>query len=166
MDRIERIMLFISRGAAVLGVLLLLMVAALSVTDIVIRELTGRPIRGAYDIAGLLTILIIAACFPAGLLERRQIKVTILGSFTPAWFTRIMEVVGALLTLVMFAFIAYYVMLHAERVSARAQFTMVLSIPIGPWWWAATICFWACIPAQLFVVVAEALGRPAADPEE
>jgi TRAP-type C4-dicarboxylate transport system permease small subunit len=151
----------VSRGAAILGVLFLLMVAAMSVADIVVREVTGRPIRGAHDLAGLLTIVIIASSFPAGLMERRQIKVTILGSFLPDPVHRAMEVFGAVLTGVMFLFIAYYVTLHAMRVTDSAQFTMVLNIPLGPWWWVASVCFWACVPAQLFVIIAEILGRPA-----
>lgn len=159
MQKIEYQMLMVTRTAAILGVLFLLMIAALSVVDIAVRELTGRPIRGANDIARLLTIIVIAACFPAGLLERRQIKVTLLGSILPGWANRILETLGALLTLVMFAFIAWFVMKHAQRVTASAEYTMVLNLPIAPWWWAASACFWACLPAQLFVVLAEALGH-------
>jgi len=161
MDRIERQMLIVTRTAAVLGVLFLLLVAALSVLDILVREIQGRPIRGAGDLSRLLTIIIVAACFPAGLLERRQIKVAMLGALLPAWATRVLEVFGAVLTCVMFAFIAYYVTLYAQRVSASNEYTMILNWPIAPWWWAASLCFWACIPAQLFVILAEAMGRPA-----
>lgn len=160
MARLEHYMLVVTRTAAVLGVFFLLMVALLSVADIIVREVQGRPIRGANDIARLLTIIVIAACFPAGLLERRQIKVALLGTLLPPIANRVLEVMGALLTLVMFAFIAYYVTLYAQRVTASAQYTMVLNIPIAPWWWAASACFWACIPAQAFVIVAEALGQP------
>jgi TRAP-type transport system small permease protein len=166
MDRIERQMLLVTRAAAVLGVLFLLLVAALSVLDILVREIQGRPIRGTGDLARLLTIIIVSACFPAGLLERRQIKVALLGSLLPAWANRVLEVFGALLTCLMFAFIAYYVTLHAQRVSASNEYTMILNWPIAPWWWAASLCFWACLPAQIFVILAEALGRPAIATED
>ena len=166
MARVEHYMLLVTRAAAVLGVFFLLMVALLSVADIIVREIQGRPIRGANDIARLLTIIVIAACFPAGLLERRQIKVSLMGSLLPPLANRALEVMGALLTLLMFAFIAYYVTLYAQRVTASAEYTMVLNAPIAPWWWAASACFWACIPAQLFVIVAEALGQPPSQIEE
>ncbi|CUH63086.1 TRAP-type C4-dicarboxylate transport system, small permease component [Thalassovita gelatinovora] len=161
MQRLERQFLLISRGAAMIGVLFLLMISGLSVVDIITREISGQPIRGAGDIAHLLTILIIAACFPAGLLERRQIKVTFLGAILPRAANRALEVFGALMTGLMFLAIAYYVTLHAQRVSASHEYTMVLNLPIAPWWWVATACFWVCVPAQLFVTVAEILGRPA-----
>ncbi|SOE18253.1 TRAP-type C4-dicarboxylate transport system permease small subunit [Hoeflea halophila] len=166
MKKLERTFMLMSRGAATLGVLFLLLVAAMSVADIVVREITGRPIRGAHDLASLLTIIIIASSFPAGLLERRQIKVTVLGSFLPESINRAMEVLGAVLTGAMFLFIAYFVTLHAMRVSDNHQATMVLNMPIGPWWWIASICFWACIPAQLFVIIAEILGQPAAQHQD
>lgn len=166
MQWIERHMLLVTRGAAVLGVLFLLMVAAISVLDIIVREFQGRPIRGANDIARLLTIIVIAACFPAGLLERRQIKVALLGSILPRWANRVLEVFGALLTWVMFVFIAYYVTLHAQRMAASAEYTMVLNLPVAPWWYAASVCFWACVPAQLFVIIAEALGHEPAPYED
>lgn len=165
MQRLERWFLFISRGAAIIGVAFLLMIAGLSVVDIVTREVTGYPIRGAGDLAALLTIIIIASCFPAGLLERRQIKVTFLGTTLPRGANRALEVFGALMTGLMFLAIAYHVTLHAQRMTASHQFTMVLNWPIAPWWWIASACFWICVPAQLFVTVAEILGRPAPDYE-
>ncbi|MCW1935043.1 TRAP transporter small permease [Pararhodobacter zhoushanensis] len=165
MQRIERHFLFLTRAAAILGVFFLLLVAGLSVVDILVREATGRPIRGAADIASLLTIIIIAACFPAGLLERRQIKVTFLGAMMPPMVNRALEVFGALMTALMFLAIAYYVTLHAQRVSASAEYSMVLNMPIAPWWWVATACFWLCVPAQFFVTVAEILGHPAQEHE-
>ena len=165
MQRLERPFLLLSRGAAIVGVLFLLMVAGLSVLDILTREAIGQPIRGAGDIAGLLTIIIIAACFPAGLMERRQIKVTFLGSILPRGANRALEVFSALMTGLMFLAMAYYVTLHAQRVSASHEYTMVLNWPIAPWWWVATACFWVCVPAQLFVTVAEILDRPAPDYE-
>ena len=166
MRKLERAFMLMSRTAATLGVLFLLLVAAMSVADIIVREFTGRPIRGAHDLAGLLTIIIIASSFPAGLLERRQIKVTILGSFLPDGVNRAMEVLGAVLTGAMFLFIAYFVTLHAMRVTGSNQSTMVLNMPIAPWWWIASMCFWACIPAQLFVIIAEILGHPASQHQD
>lgn len=166
MQRLERQFLLISRGAAIIGVLFLLMIAALSVADILTREATGHPIRGAGDFAELLIIVVIASCFPAGLLERRQVKVTFLGATLPPMANRALEVFGALLTGLMFLAMAYYVTLHAQRLSESAEFTMVLNWPIAPWWWVASVCFWICVPAQMFVTVAEILGRPTPDFED
>ncbi|WP_158967276.1 TRAP transporter small permease [Chachezhania sediminis] len=165
MHRIERPLLLLTRAAAILGVLFLLMIAGLSVLDIVFRELTGRPIRGATDIAGLLTVVVIASCFPAGLLERRQIKVAFLGPIMPRQSGRVLEVFGALMTGLMFLAIAYYVTLYAQRLTASQEYSMVLNLPIAPWWWVACACFWVCVPAQLFVIVAEALGHQSRDHE-
>lgn len=161
MDKVERLLLMVSRTAAIVGVIFLLGVAALSVVDILVREATGRPIRGAMDLSEMLTIIIIAACFPAGLMERRQIRVSFLGDILGRYVNRVLEVFGAVMTAIMFICIAYYMTLHAQRVSASAEYTMILHMPIAPWWWTAVACFWVCVPAQLFAVCAEILGRPA-----
>ncbi len=66
MIRFERLLLVLTRMAAALGVACLLVIAAMSVLDIVLRQFFGTPIPGAHDVAKLVNILIIAACFPAG----------------------------------------------------------------------------------------------------
>ncbi len=165
MKKLEHALLVSSRVAAVVGAFFLLLVAAMSVADILFREFTGKPIRGAYDLAALLTIVIIASSFPAGLLERRQIKVTILGGLLPKSVNKAMEVLGAILTCVMFVFIAYFVTKYARDVSESGQYTMVLGLPLGPWWWVASLFFWACIPAQLFVIYSEIFSRPVTESE-
>jgi TRAP-type C4-dicarboxylate transport system permease small subunit len=165
MKKLGHGLLVLSRFAAVIGAFFLLLVAGMSVADILFREFTGRPIRGAYDLAALLTIVIIASSFPAGLLERRQIKVTILGGFLPKPMNKAMEVLGAVLTGAMFMFIAYFVTKYAIDVSNSGQYTMVLGLPLGPWWWVASICFWVCIPAQIFVIISEILSRPTTESE-
>ena len=160
MDRIEDILARSTRVTAALGAFLLLLVAGLAVVDIVAREVTGRPVRGAYDVTKLMTIVIVAACFPAGLLERRQIKVTLIRAIIGPRFDRVLRIVAALATGFMFLCIAWFLTKHAIKVTARSEYSMVLNLPIGPWWWAAALLFWACIPAQLFVIVAEMTGRP------
>lgn len=165
MDAIERRLLAISRVAAGCGVACLLLVAGVSVVDIVMREALGRPLSGGDDIAGIAIILIISTCFPAGLLERRQIQVRLLGGFIGRWGARTLDTIAAVATLAMFLGIAVYVTDYAGSRALSAQQTMVLGIPVAPWWWASAVCFWLCLPAQAFVVIAEAIGKPAPRPE-
>tara|TARA_R110000751_G_scaffold71441_4_gene144756 strand:- start:17665 stop:18165 length:501 start_codon:yes stop_codon:yes gene_type:complete len=164
MDWLEDKLTLVTRTAAILGVLFLLMVAGLSALDIIVREISGRPIRGAGDIAKLLTIIIIASSFPAGLLERKQVEVRLLGGLLGPKMNRAMDVLGTLLTGAMFLLIAYYVSIYAGKVSRSQEYSMVLNIPVGPWWWAASVCFWVCVPVQLFVILSELVGRKRTEP--
>lgn len=166
MDRIENALLIASRVAAGLGVACLLVVACLSVLDIVMRELLGDPLAWAGDVSKLAIILIISACFPAGLLERRQIQVKLLGTLLGPVGNRVLDTIGAIATLGMFVGIAWYVTDYAGSAVVSAEYTMVLNVPLAPWWWAAAACFWACVPAQIFVIGAEIAGRPVRAPEE
>src|SRR6056297_710096 len=107
MDPIERRLLMAARIASGLGVAGLLAIAGLSVADIALREGLGTPLHGAHDIAGLATIIIIASCFPAGLLERRQIQVRLLGGALGGGVARVLDTIGAVAMLAMFALIAW-----------------------------------------------------------
>lgn len=161
MEQAEKMLMCCLRWTALLGALFLLLVAGLSVADILVRQFYGRPIHGAHDIAALLTILIVSACFPAGLMERRQIKVSLIETFVSPRANRVMRILGELATGFMFLCIAWFLTLYAMKISARAEVSMILHWPVGPWWWAAAILFWACIPAQIFVIIAEITGRSA-----
>jgi len=153
--KLETILKKAMRFTAALGAFALLVVAGMSVMDILVREATGRPVHGVHDISKLLTIVIVAACFPAGLMERRQIKVTLLAGFIGPRTNRVLRIVSELATGFMFVCIAWFLSQHAAKVSARSELSMVLNWPVGPWWWAACALFWACIPAQIFVILAE-----------
>lgn len=165
MQRIEDFMTHALRVIAVIGALCLLAVACLSVIDISVREASGRPLHWAHDISTLLIIVIVAACFPAGLMERRQIKVTIIEGFVGPRANRIMRLVAELLTVFMFVCMAWYLTQYAIKVDARDEVSMVMGLPVAPFWWVATGLFWVCIPAQLLIIVMEFLGRGSAQYE-
>ena len=163
MRRFERLLLVLTRMAAALGVACLLVIAAMSVLDIVLRQFFAAPIAGAHDVAKLVNILIIAACFPAGLLERKQIQVTLLGSWLGAAASKVLNTLGAMATLAMFSLIAWQMTRYALEMQSYGEKSMVLGWPLAPWWWAAAALFWICVPAQLLALLGQMADRPPPD---
>lgn len=166
MKRATEILRLTLNLVAIFGACCLLLLATLSVVDIFMRELTGRPLRGAHDFSKSLILIVVASCFPAGLLERRQIKVTIIEAYANPAANRAMRLMAELLTGFMFVCIAWFLTQHAAKIGARSEVTMVLHMPLAPFWWIAAGLFWVCVPTQFLVIMQELAGIRPSDERE
>ncbi len=155
LEEIERRLSHVSRITGGVGVCGLLVVAVLTVADILARWLANAPLAGVDDISKLTIIVVIAACFSAGLFERRQIQIQFLGSALGARASAIFDAFGAIATTVMFALMTWQVAIYAADVTSTGETTFLLRIPVGPVWWIATILLAACIPMQAIVSLSE-----------
>lgn len=155
-----------SRLIALIGFGALLVYCAVTMADALARSLGWPRVPGLGDLGEVLLPVLIASCFPAGLLQDRNIAVTLLGkALQPGlgplpgrWLT----VLGASATLLIFAVVVWRLgidswhLVEAERVTSSAWFLA------GPWWVATTILFLLALPIQLWVLAArilEALGH-------
>ena len=64
-----------TRRVAFIGLVGLLAVAIATMVDVLLRWLFNSPIEGYEDVSQLLFAVIIAACFPAGLIQGRNITI-------------------------------------------------------------------------------------------
>ena len=69
----------LTRRVAFIGLVGLLAVAIATMVDVLLRWLFNSPIEGYEDVSQLLFAVIIAACFPAGLIQGRNITIRFLG---------------------------------------------------------------------------------------
>ena len=88
-----------TRWIAFLGFFGLLIAAAITVTDALLRGLFSAPLYDWADLNQLVYAIVIVACFPAGLLQGHNITIRFLGSALGTRATYWLEVFGALLTL-------------------------------------------------------------------
>ena len=142
----------ITRWAAFLGFLILLVVAATTVVDVLLRWLFQSPIEGLDDISHLAFAIIIVACFPAGLLQGHNITIRFLGSAVGRRGGYWLEVFGALLTLLFFSMIAWQMVVHTGQARSSGDTTMTVEAITWPWWVVATAIVILCVPVQIAVV--------------
>ncbi len=146
----------IRRGAvlvAKLGVALLLLQAFLIVADGLARWWFSKPIHGLEDVSGLMISIIVASLFPAILIGRQNIRVTIFGRFLTPKAATWLDVFGHFVLLAFITIIAWQFTLYAAE--TRAQTTLILRLPTAPTMWLTAAILLACAPIQGFVLLTE-----------
>jgi TRAP-type C4-dicarboxylate transport system permease small subunit len=151
--RMERL----SSLIAAAGLLALTILSLTTMLDIVGREVFRTPIDGFSDIADLIVVFAAASCLPISLSERHHVAVRFLGQLH--WRLReILDLVGHLLLLVVFAVICWQVVLYTLDIFRSGQTTWLVRIPIWPLWVTTTLILAVCVPVQALVVLDQA-GR-------
>ncbi|MGX1096273.1 TRAP transporter small permease [Amorphus sp. MBR-141] len=159
-DEIESRLSRVSRASGIVGIGGLLLVAVLTVADILARWLLGAPLAGIDDVTKLAIIVVISACFSAGLFERRQIQIRFLGALLGRHASAVLDAFAALATTLMFVLITWQMGVYAGEVTQSGETTFLLRIPVGPIWWAATIFFGLCVPLQAVVALSDIARIP------
>ena len=144
-----------TRRVAFIGLVGLLIVAVVTMIDVLLRWLFNSPIEGYEDITQLLFALIIASCFPAGLLQGRNITIRFLGKALGQRGHLWLEAIGAIATFFFFAVVAWQVTIFSFDEIANNRFTQTLEIATGPWWLVVSIILLMCIPVQFIIAIAK-----------
>jgi C4-dicarboxylate transporter, DctM subunit len=142
----------LSRRIGIIAVGGMLTLAILTVIDISLRYFLSAPIHGLDEATSLLMAVIVVATFPVGIMERNHITIDLLeGVFGPRR-AKIGTFIGAILLLVFLALLTWRLGVHANRIWARGDVTMIISLPKAPFWWLATALVAFCIPLQIVVM--------------
>ncbi len=128
----------IARALAVGAAAALLALALATMVDILMRWLFKAPIRGFLDIAALATAVIIAACFPALIVNRGNITIRLLGSLGRGRFARVLDSFGALVTAGFFSLMTWQYVRYAAEMTRAGETTAILRWVTWPWWWLVT----------------------------
>lgn len=159
-----------TRRVAFIGLIGLLIVAIVTMVDVLLRWLFSAPIEGYEDITGLLFGIIVAACFPAGLLQGHNITIRFLGKGLGRRGHLWLEAFGAVATFVFFVCVVWQIGAFALDETVNSRFTQTLELPTGPSWLAATAILALCIPVQFVVMTVDILravtGKAAASPDD
>jgi TRAP-type C4-dicarboxylate transport system permease small subunit len=162
---IERHAARIARWLALGAAALLLALALVTMADVLLRKFANQPIHGFNDVATLATAVIIAACFPALLVERANVTIRILGSTLGPRWARWLDAFGALVTAAFFVLMARQYLLFAAELSRAGETTAILRWPVAPAWWVVTGLIVITTIAGLIVLARALRGGTAETPE-
>jgi TRAP-type C4-dicarboxylate transport system permease small subunit len=152
---LERRIIRWTRGIAIVGFVGLLVVSLLTMLDVALRWIANAPIKGLNDINGLAVAIVIAACFPLVVAERRNIVIRFLGDALGPPPSRWLEALGSAALLAFIALIGWQLALHVAGMAESNRTTWHLLIPVTPYWSVAAGVVLLCIPAQAVAFAAD-----------
>jgi TRAP-type transport system small permease protein len=143
----------ITRMIALISLTGLLILASATVADVLLRWLFNSPLLGLTDTYSLFTAVIIASCFPLCIYQRGNITIRFMGNIFGPKTKNILDTFGNLVTMVVFAFMAWQLWKYANELAQDTATTFVYDWPLSPWWRAVTVIIALCIPVTLVTVI-------------
>ncbi len=142
----------LSLGFAVLGGGVACVVAAMTVTSIVMRALASRPIAGDVELTQLGIALSISLCLPWAQLHGANIIVDFFTQSLPERANRRLDALGALLLAAMCALLSWRTSVGAMAVREAGETSMILDLPM--WWVYASLAPGLALSALVALVQA------------
>jgi TRAP-type C4-dicarboxylate transport system permease small subunit len=141
----------ITQAVALIGFAGLVGVAFLIFYDGGARYLNAPRIHGLKDYGEVVYPLVIASCFPAGLLRQTNVTVRVFGKVGGGRLNAWLEAFAAFVVLVFFAILAWQFVKLTGKYADAGRTTRTIGIPLAPWWWVTTAIMATCVPVQFYV---------------
>lgn len=139
---------------AMLGVAGMLFIAVVTSLDVlVLRALLNSPITGSNELTQTIFSVGIAAVLASGLANRANLRVDVLGKAFGTRGRAWLLAMGSLLTIVLFALLAWRVFGQAATSASRHSQTIILEIPLAPFQAAIAALIGLCVPVQIIVTM-------------
>ena len=104
---------------------------SLTVADVILRSFR-RPILGTYEIVGLMGAIVIAFAMPHTTLQRGHVAVEIVVSNLSPSVQSIVNLVTRILSIILFALIAWECFNYGNDLKASGEVSMTLRLPFYP----------------------------------
>jgi len=144
-----------SKWLAMLGLIGLVVLAMLTIADVMMRWLFSDPLDGISDLYRLLVALVVASLFPSAFAERGHISITFLSAILPRAGRKAVAVLASIVTLAFTGVIGWQFILYCMEVYEAGETTWLLGISVTPWWIGVTALLLLCIPVQLIVLLVD-----------
>lgn len=123
-----------SRWLAALAATVIVVVAFLLVADALARSLFNLAFPASNELVSLLFAPLVVACMPYGLAIGSSLTVDLLTHRFSVVTRQVYDLLAATLLLAFFSILAWQVYVHGLNVSARGLSTMVLRVPVAPFY--------------------------------
>jgi len=153
--RVEALSNAISRVAAFVGVVGMLIIGVLTTLDVVVlRSIFNSPIAGSNEFLGTIFAVAIAAVLVSGLAQRASLEIDfiklLVSDRTAEWF----RIFGQVLFLLILCLTSWQVFVYSFEALNIGKITIVLQWPLWPFLLAISLFFALCIPIQVVVILA------------
>ena len=155
MERIEKRVSGAARIVALVGFFGLLLLAAMTTLDVLLRWLFAMPIHGVNDVSSVVMAVVIAASIPANLAMKKNITVEVFGTLGGVRLRRFVEFTASLFTLAFIVLIAWRFVPYADGLRQTGDRTWVLGWVVWPWWAASALLMIFAALVQFVVTLSD-----------
>ncbi len=141
-----------TRRIAFVGLIGLMIATLFILADIVMRGVFDSPIEGLEDVTRFSFAIVVATCFPAGLIQGHNVAIRFLGRALGPRPTSWLEAFGAACTFVFFGLIAWSIVLVTIDDWVNHHYTQTLHLPSAPFWMVVSVLVCLTVPLQLIIV--------------
>ena len=153
LDRLNQRATTVTQRIALLGFTGLVLIALLTFYDGAARYLDLPRVTGFSDFGELLFPIVIASCFPALLIQQKNLTIRVLGRFAGESVARWGDMAAAFAVLVFFMLLGLRFAQMTLDFYSAGRTTATIEIPTAPFWMMTTSMLLLCIPIQLLVVL-------------
>lgn len=157
----RRLVLSVEQATRVLsgaGVLAIVVIAFLTLLDVVLRSTVSVTIRGLNEVLILCLGIAIASCMPSGCARAVHLTLDLLTARLPKHAARAFGLMGMLLLMLFLLLVGTELFKLAMTYDARDQATIILHWQIAPFFYVMASLVLLCVPVQMIHVTDAALG--------
>lgn len=160
LDRLNQRANMVTQRISLLGFTGLVLIALLSFYDGAARYLDLPRVTGFSDFGELLFPIVIASCFPALLIQQKNLTIRLLGRFAGEGAARWGDLAAAFAVLVFLTLLGLQFARMTLDVYSAGRTTATIEIPTAPFWMMTTSMLLLCIPIQLLVILTHLRDLP------
>ncbi len=143
------------------GLLALVVLALVTVIDVIGRYVCNRPLLGALELSELMMVFLAFGCFAYTELQKDHVEVDVFVNRFPPRARAACETFAAVLSTGLWGLIAWRTAMQAQKVRAASEVTSNLLLPVYPFLWVAAVGS-AAFALTLLIRTLKALRRVAA----
>ncbi len=141
-----------TRWVAFVGLIGLMIATLFILADIVLRGVFDSPIEGLEDVTRFAFAIVVATCYPAGLIQGHNVAIRFLGKALGPRPNAWLETFAAACTFVFFGLIAWSFVLVTVDDAVHHRFTQTLQLPRAPFWVVISALVCLAVPLQLTII--------------
>ncbi|MGO4833784.1 TRAP transporter small permease, partial [Rhizobiaceae sp. 2RAB30] len=141
----------ISRLAGNISGMALLLVALVVTADVIMRWALAQPIKGLFELSELAFAAIVALGFAHANGRRSHVTLDLTGTLIAR--TTGLQFLGSVLTTLCFAAFTLLLWQHAASKSAYGETTLVLGLPLAPFWYVVAVLMAVTFLTQLAIAL-------------
>ena len=147
-----------ANALAVAGLSLLLILAAFTMVDGLLRAFANYPLDLIREIGDLVAAICGAACLPITLLHRANITLRAFSKVLPPRVVQTIDSFAATIVELLMIAMAWQFYLFSVKTMRAGDVTWLLNIPKAPFWFTVDGILWVAVAIQTFVLVEEISG--------